>query len=65
MSNGKFDIQQVPPGAYRVLAFDRPQPELEYRDSEAMRAFDSKGQVIRLAAGQKENVRLQVISSSE
>jgi len=65
MSNGKFDLQQVPPGAYRLLAFDRQQPELEYRDGEAMRAFDNKGQVIRLVAGQKDNVRLQVISSNE
>jgi hypothetical protein len=62
---GKFNLQQVPPGAYRVLAFDRQQPELEYRDSEAMRPFESKGQVIRLVAGQKENVHLQVISSNE
>ena len=65
MPDGKFNLQQVPPGAYRVLAFDRPQPELEYRNSEAMRAFDTKGQVIRLAAGQKEDLRLQIISSAE
>ena len=65
MSNGKFDLQQVPPGAYRVLAFDRQQPELEYRDSGAMGAFESKGQVIRLVSGQKESVRLQVISGDE
>ncbi len=63
MSNGKFTLTQVPPGAYRVLAFDHPQGELEYRNSEAMRAYDTRGQVVRLVAGQKENLRLHVISS--
>jgi len=63
--DGNFNLQQVPPGVYRVLAFDHPQPELEYRDAEAMRAYESKGQVIPLVAGQKEQLRLQVISTSE
>ncbi len=60
--DGSFQIQQMPPGAYRVMAFDRPQ-QIEYRNPEAMRAYDSKGQVIRLAPGQKEKVRLQLITS--
>jgi len=63
--DGKFNLQQVPPGAYRVLAFDRQQPALEYRNREAMRAYEVMGQVVRLVAGQKENLRLQPISSSE
>jgi len=63
--DGKFDVQQVSPGSYRVLAFDRPQFELEYRNGEAMRAYDAKGQVVRLVAGQKENLTLHLISTSE
>jgi hypothetical protein len=65
MGDGKFDVQQIPPGSYRVLAFDRPQAELEYQNSETLRAYEGKGQIVRLAAGQKENVKLQLISSSE
>jgi hypothetical protein len=38
---GKFDLQQVPPGLYEALAFDQPQA-LEYRNAEAMRAYESK-----------------------
>ncbi len=64
-SDGKFTVQQLPPGAYRVLAFDHPQQDLEYRDSEAMRAYDNKGPVVRLAAGQKETLRLPMIASNE
>lgn len=62
---GKFSLQQVPPGTYRVLAFDRPQPDLEYGDAEAMRAYETKGQVVRLSSGQKEHLQLQEISTSE
>jgi hypothetical protein len=63
--DGKFDLQQVSPGSYRVLAFDRPQVELEYRNTEAMRAYDAKGQIVRLVAGQKETLTLHLISTSE
>jgi len=63
--DGKFDLRQVPPGSYRVLAFDRPQRELEYFSREAMHAYDGKGQVVRIGAGQKEQITLQLISRSE
>jgi len=63
--DGKFDLQQVPPGAYRVLAFDHSQAELEYYTSEAMRAYDGKGRVVRLGAGQKEKLTLRLLSTSE
>jgi hypothetical protein len=63
--DGKFGPQQIPPGTYRVLAFDHPQPELEYRDPEAMRAYESKGQMVRFVAGQKEHLQLQLIPNSE
>lgn len=64
-SDGTFQFQQLPPGGYRVLAFDRPQSELEYLNPEAMRQYDAKGQVVRLAATQREHLRLQVISTGE
>ena len=63
--DGKFDLRQVPPGSYRVLAFDRPQRELEYSSGEAMRAYDGKGHVVRIGAGQKEQITLQLLSTNE
>lgn len=60
--DGKFDVQQMAPGGYRVLAFNRPQLQLEYQNSEAMKTYENKGQVVRLAAGQKEKIMLRVIS---
>jgi hypothetical protein len=59
-ADGKFDIQ-LPPGTYRVMAFASPKPDLPYREPEAMRAYDSKGQVIQLPAGQTASVQLQFI----
>ena len=61
--DGSFVSQGLAPGAYRLLAFDREQPDLEYRNPEAMRAYDSKGPVVRVAGGQKERVQLQLIST--
>lgn len=63
--DGKFNLQQLPPGAYRVLAFEHEQPELEYHNAEAMRTFDSKGLAVRLVGNQKEQLRLQLISTSQ
>ena len=63
--DGKLSMVSLPPGAYRLLAFRLPQSDLEYENPEAMRAFDGKGQVVRLVAGQKERVQLQFISTSE
>jgi hypothetical protein len=63
--DGKFQLQQLPPGVYRVLAFDRQQPDLEYASDEVMGQYDSKAKVIRLVSGQKEHLRLPLITLSE
>jgi hypothetical protein len=53
----------LPPGAYRVLAFERPQSELEYRNAEALQPYDGKGPVVRLVGGQTEHLRLPLIAN--
>jgi hypothetical protein len=62
--DGKFSSQKMAPGTYRVMAFKNPQ-SLPYRDADAMRAYDATGQIVHLEAGQKENVQLQIASSSD
>jgi hypothetical protein len=62
---GNFKFQQLPPGAYRVLAFDRQQEDLPYHDAEVMGAYEGKGPVVRLVAGQTEQVRVALISTKE
>jgi hypothetical protein len=63
-ADGTFRTQ-IPPGTYRVLAFDREQPDLEYRNPEAMRAYESRGQIVNLGPGGKEHVRVQLVSASD
>ena len=60
--DGTYVLQQVPPGDYRILAFEHTQ-QLEYRNPEAMRAYDSKGQVIHVAPGEKAHIKLQLSES--
>lgn len=62
---GSFKFQQLPPGTYRVLAFERQQEELQYQDAEVMGAYEGKGPVVRLVAGQTEQVRVALISTRE
>jgi hypothetical protein len=64
-SDGKFDYRMVAPGVYRVIAFSSQQDELPYRDAEAMKAYESKGQVVHFAPGQKVSLQLQIVSGSE
>jgi hypothetical protein len=63
--DGSFASESLPPGTYRVLAFDREQPQLEYRDPETMKTYDHMGPAVQLAGGQKEHVTLQLILASE
>jgi hypothetical protein len=63
--DGSFGLAQLPPGTYRVLAFDHQQDDLAYADAEAMRKLESKGQVIQLEAGQKEHLRLRIIRGGD
>ncbi len=63
--DGKFGSQTMAPGAYRVLALRNEQPNLPYRDAEAMRAYENSGQVVHLAASQKVNVQLQAIPNTK
>lgn len=61
--DGKFTAANMAPGNYRILAFKTQHPNLPYRDTEAMKAYDSKGQVMHLSPAQKANVQLQLIAS--
>jgi hypothetical protein len=52
------------PGAYRILAFSSQQRHLPYRDAEAMQAYEARGPVVHLSAGQKVSVQVPLISDS-
>jgi hypothetical protein len=62
--NGSFTVANLVPGAYRLMAFDREQVELDNLNPEAVQAYESKGTLVRLLPGQKEQVALQLISTA-
>jgi hypothetical protein len=62
---GKFQHEKLAPGSYRILAFPTRQPFLPYRDPEAMKVYETKGQVVNLTAGQKTTVEVQMIPGSD
>lgn len=62
LPDGSFTLQQLPPGDFRILAFDTPQ-QLEYRNPVAMRIYETMGQVVHLTPGQKLQVQLQPIAN--
>jgi hypothetical protein len=64
--DGSFNYLGVPPGTYRLLAFDRATvdpTQIEYRNPEAMQAYEANGIVVHLAGGQKERVTLPMIAA--
>ncbi len=64
-ADGKFNFQMVAPGSYLILAFANQQPNLPYSDAEAMRTYETKGQVIHVSAAQKTAVQVQIVPSGE
>jgi hypothetical protein len=62
---GDFSLEQIPPGAYRAIAFDHQPGELEFRNEEGMKKYEAKSRVVQLEAGQKEQLNLQLNSAGE
>jgi hypothetical protein len=63
--DGKFSIQNLPPGRYLVLAFSTPNRNLEYRNQEVLRQYESKGTIVTLEPGQKTEVNVSVLTEDE
>jgi Carboxypeptidase regulatory-like domain len=57
--SGKFEKRDLPPGEYRVFAFDRIDG-LEYLNPEAMRSFSSAAQLVRLAPNGEATANLEL-----
>jgi hypothetical protein len=64
-AGGKFFMQNVPPGRYLVLAFPTPYQNLEYRNEEVLRRYESKGTIVTLQPGQKAEVKVAVLTEDE
>jgi len=63
--DGRFQLQQLPPGDYRVLAFDHVREDLEYASDEVLSRYDSQSQMIHVDPGQKEHLQLLLVTEPE
>jgi hypothetical protein len=63
--DGRFQLQQVAPGEYRVLALDRQMTDLETGGDNLGQEYDAHAQRVTLAPGQKAHLRLKLFSVAE
>jgi hypothetical protein len=63
--DGHFQLQQVAPGEYRVLAVDRPVTDLEGGGDNLGHEYEAHVQRVTLEAGQKAHLRLKLFSVTD
>jgi hypothetical protein len=62
--DGSFTVQQIAPGTYHVFALEN-QAQIQSVTDEWLKQHEAKVQVVRMVAGQKEHLRLSLITTSE
>lgn len=63
-SSGSFRAQEIPPGTYDILAFDRLDG-LEYRNQEVLSPYVSRGAQVTLTAGEQARVTVDLIQTKQ
>jgi hypothetical protein len=63
--DGTFSEEQLPPGSYLVVAFEQQHDDLASANQETLRKLESQGQIIHVRAGQKERLRLKIITEGD
>ncbi len=62
---GRFTVDGLAPGRYRIYAFRRPPQMLEYRNPEVMQRFEATSVPVTLVAGQKAEITVPALSGEE
>jgi hypothetical protein len=63
--DGTFTIQQIAPGTYHAFAIDNTTQTMQSVSEEWLKQHESKVQVVRVVAEQKEHLRLSLITPSD
>jgi hypothetical protein len=58
--HGRFDLQSVPPGDYRLFAWEELEP-FAYYDADFVRPFMTVGTAIRVSEGSRHSVEVETI----
>jgi hypothetical protein len=59
--DGKFSVQNLSPGRYLVVVFRNFHPNIEYRNDEVLKQYESNGTTVTLEPGQKAVITLSKI----
>jgi hypothetical protein len=62
-NNGKFTIPDLPPGSYRLVAFDTLQ-EIDTGDAQQLSRLTAKGQTVTVEAGSTASVQLDLTQTN-
>jgi protocatechuate 3,4-dioxygenase beta subunit len=62
--NGQYTLRGIPPGEYRLYAFDGIDPGV-YMDPEFMKQYDRSGERVSARQNQQETVQLRVIEAGQ
>ena len=62
---GKFSIENVVPGSYRVIALSAAARMIPYRDAAAMHKYDGKGTTIKVGPGQTIDVEVPTLEEAD
>ncbi len=63
--DGKFQVENVAPGNYRILAFRGSMRAIAYRDPKSLEAWNGKGVTVTVTAGGQAQVDVPLLDESE
>ena len=58
--DGTFTLVGLPPGDFKLFAFEDPDPELQ-PDPSILQPYEAKGQSVHIEDGQSQSVQLELI----
>ena len=59
-SDGKFQLQNVPPGEYKIYAWENIEA-FDWQEPKIMRAYESRGTAVHIEEGRKTTIDLMAI----
>jgi hypothetical protein len=59
---GRFMMQNLPPGQYLVIASPNPTPNLDYLNPGLLSRLQSRGTTVTLAPGEKQDIQVPLLS---
>jgi hypothetical protein len=62
-SKGKFSLRGIPPGTYKLIAFDEVNPDELINDPDLLKTYEHRGQTVLVTEGGQYNLTLKLITA--